>query len=243
MVSRNFVQRFGLDTGDDLTLATPEGELTLRIVGVVNDLAAPNGTVFIDRALYKRVWKDPLLTAFAVQVAPNVTPDELRIRIDERLGASKGILAVTTAGVRQQLREVLDESFAYTRAIELAALLVGLLGLLNTGVVSVLGRTRELGMLRAVGMTRRQLGAMVLTESLLQGLFGGVVAAAVGAGVSLFWLVHELTRTLGWVLDVEVPWPSLGWTVVAGVLVGCLAGFVAARRAMGTSLREALSEA
>jgi putative ABC transport system permease protein len=242
MVSRNFVQRFGLDTGDDLTLATPEGELTLRVVGVVNDLAAPNGTVFIDRALYKRVWKDPLLTAFAVQVAPDVSPDELRVRIDERLGASKGILAVTTAGVRQQLREVLDESFAYTRAIELAALLVGLLGLLNTGVVSVLGRTRELGMLRAVGMTRRQLGAMVLTESLLQGLFGGIVAAVVGAAVSLFWLVHELTRTLGWVLDVEVPWSSLGWTVVAGIVVGCLAGLVAARRALGTSLREALSE-
>jgi putative ABC transport system permease protein len=167
----------------------------------------------------------------------------LRVRIDEHLGASKGILAVTTAGVRQQLREVLDESFAYTRAIELAALLVGLLGLLNTGVVSVMGRTRELGMLRAVGMTQRQLGAMVLIESLLQGVFGGIVAAAVGAGVSLFWLVHELTRTLGWVLDVEVPWSSLGWTVVAGIVVGCFAGLVAARRAMGTSLREALSEA
>ena len=241
MVSRNFVQKYGLKTGQSVTLATPEGHLTLRIVGVVNDLASPNGTVFVDRILYKRIWHDPLVTAFAVQVSPGVPPDELRRRIDEKLGPQKGILAVTTAGVRQQLREVLDESFAYTRAIEAAALLVGLLGLLNTAVVSVLGRTRELGMLRAVGMTRRQVAAMILTESLLQGLFGGIVAAAVGACISLFWLVHELTRALGWVLDVEVPWTSLGWTVAAGIAVGSVAGLVAARRAVVSSLQEALS--
>lgn len=241
MVSRNFTQRYGLGTGKSVTIPTPEGELTLRIVGVVNDLASPNGTVFIDRRLYKRVWKDPLVTAFAVQVAEGVPPDQLRDRIDQKLGPSRGILAVTTAGVRRQLREMLDESFAYTRAIEAAALLVGLLGLLNTAVVSVLGRTRELGMLRAVGMTRRQLGAMILVESLLQGVFGGIVAAAVGAGISVFWLVHELTHTLGWVLDIVVPWTSLGWTVAAGVGVGILAGLVAARRAVVSSLQEALS--
>lgn len=242
MVSRNFVQHFGVKRGDELVLDAPDGPLALRVVGVVNDLAAPNGTVFITRELYKRRWNDPLVTAFAVQAEPGVGIEALRDRVAEKMGASRGVIALTTAGIRSQLREVLDESFAYTRAIEAAALLVGLLGLLNTAFVSVLSRTRELGMLRAVGMSRGQVKVMVLCESLLQGLFGGVVAAVVGAGISTFWLVHELTHALGWVLDVVIPFGSVRDALLAGIVVGLIAGAVAARRATRASVVEALSE-
>lgn len=242
LVSRNFVQRFGVKRGQTLTLDAPNGPLPLRVIGVVNDLAAPNGTVFITRELYKKRWNDPLVTAFAVQAEPGVAIESLRDRVAERMGASRGVVALTTAGIRSQLREVLDESFAYTRAIEAAALLVGLLGLLNTAFVSVLSRTRELGMLRAVGMSRRQVGAMVLCESLLQGLCGGAVAAVVGAGLGTFWLVHELTHALGWVLDVVIPFGSVAEALVAGIAVGLIAGAVAARRATRVPVVEALME-
>jgi putative ABC transport system permease protein len=241
MVSRNFAQKFGIARGAVVKLESPAGALVLQVVGVVNDLAAPNGTVFVTRELYKAWWHDELVTAFAVQAAEGTELDVLRDRLAGQLGASRGVVALTTAGIREQLREVLDESFAYARAIEAAAIFVGLLGLLNTAIVSVLSRTRELGMLRALGMSRRQVRGMVVGEALLQGLFGGVVAALVGAAISVFWLLHELSHTLGWVLDVVLPWGALLQVLGAGVLLGLFAGLAAARRATLPRVVDALA--
>ena len=133
----------------------------------------------------------------------------------------------------------MGESFAYTRAIELAALLVGLFGLAGTLLMSLMERTRELGMLRAIGMSRFQMVRMILGEAALLGCVGGVIAAALGAYVSYAWVVGSLSQSLGWFIDVHIPWSSVGGTLAAGLIVGLLAGLLLARRVAGLELRAA----
>ena len=91
-----------------------------------------------------------------------------------------------------------------------AALAIGLLALLSTLLVSLLARQRELGMLRAIGLSRGQLArVMILAEAMLLGLFGGLVAAALGVFIARLWVVSTLASSLGWFIRVHIPFASV----------------------------------
>jgi putative ABC transport system permease protein len=241
MVSETFAARFHAPAGSAIDLDTPSGRAAFHVVAVVNDFSSPEGVVYLRRDTYKRLWRDPLVTAFAVQAAPGVPPPRVRDAIAATLGETRGLVPTLNAELREQMDATMRESFAYTHAIELAALLVGLLGLLNTVLVSVLERTRELGMLRAVGMSRAQLAAMVLAEAALLGAFGGAVAGVLGAYVSATWLVGSLSALVGWVIHLRIAWGALAATLAAGLGVGLVAGLAGMRRAAAVPIREALA--
>ncbi len=239
LVSANFAAQFGKAKDDLIELDAPTGRKTFRIAAIVVDFGHPNGVVILARDVYKRVWNDTLVTAFAVEADSSTTPARLRAAIDAEIGP-RGLVAMLPHELRKQLDDVLTESLAYTRAIEGAALLVGLMGLLGTLLMSLLERMRELGMLRAIGMSRPQLARMIVAEAMLLGVVGGLVAAGLGAYVARLWIVGGLTRSLGWFITVRVPLGAVVTTVGAGLLVGIVAGFLGSRRVVRISIREAL---
>ncbi|HCF56844.1 MAG TPA: hypothetical protein DFS52_02460, partial [Myxococcales bacterium] len=240
MVSENFALHFGKREGDTLELDTPSGKERFRIVAQVTDFASPEGVVYLTRDTYKRLWKEPLVTGFGVRVAPGADVAKVRRELDERFGKSRGFVIASSGELRQDAERSLEEAFAATHAIELAALLVGLLGLLNTLLVSVMERFRELGMLRAIGMSRAQLAGMVFAESAILGVFGALVAALLGAYVSWAWLVGSLSQMIGWVIAFRFPWSAVGLTLLAGIAVAVLAGWLPSKRAAALEIREAL---
>ncbi len=142
--------------------------------------------------------------------------------------------------MREQIVKSIDKGFGYTRAIEIAALAVALLSLLNTFLISVMERTRELGVLRAVGMTRGQMMGLIIQESLVQGGFGALVAVILGAWVAELWIVGSLSYVLGWIVHFSFPWQSVITTVFLGIGVTLLAGIYPAWRAAHVEIREAL---
>lgn len=240
MISQNMSQKMRLRTGDQLELATPTGPHTFRIVGVLVDYASPEGVVYMSRDRYKSLWNDRLVTGFGLMVAPGFEVESVRKEIDRRFGASRHLMTVSNAELRQSILADIDSGFAYTKAIEAAALLVGLLGLLNTFLISVLERTRELGMLRAVGMSRGQLRGMIIQEALVQGGFGALVAVGLGSWIGYMWVTTTLSHVLGWVVTFHFPWTAVVSTVFIGIAVTLVAGLYPARRAAHIEIREAL---
>lgn len=241
MVSENFVIHFKKSTGETVELDTPMGRIPFRIIAVVKEFANPEGVFYLPRDTYKKFWNDSLVTGYLVMVKPTENLETVRGRIDSSLGAKYGVITTSNAELRPLTKKLLDESFAYTRAIEFAALFVGLLGLLNTLMVSVLERTRELGMLRAVGMSRAQLERMILFEALLQGTIGAWVATAIGAYVSYFWVIGRISEILGWVLEFSFPVQAVLSALLAGIVVGLLAGWIPSKRASRLQIVEAVS--
>jgi putative ABC transport system permease protein len=138
------------------------------------------------------------------------------------------------------MRVAIDDSFAYTRAVEGAALLVALLGLLNTLLISVLERTKELGVLRAIGSTRRQIFRMILTESIIQGGFGAIVAVVIGGAVGKLWIENSLAYALGWMIEFSIPVSSALITILVGIIVSVIAGIYPSKRAANLPIVEAL---
>ena len=239
IVSQNFAAHFGKRTGDVLELDTPSGRHRLPILATAVDYGSPEGTLIFAREVYKRLWLDALVTGFAVEVQRGADVEAVRAAIDARFG-TRGLVATPNRELSAQFEEVLDESFGYTKAIELAALAVGLLALLGALLVSLLSRLRELGMLRAIGMSRAQLARMILAEAVLLGLLGGAVAAALGVYLAKLWVVSTLASSLGWFIQVHVPLASVATTVGTGLGVGLVVGLLCVWRVAALEIRAAL---
>jgi putative ABC transport system permease protein len=239
-VSENFVFHFGKKTGDTLTLPTPSGEVHFRIVGVNRDYGSFEGVMYMSRDQYKRYWKDPLVNAFGIYVRPGFEPDTVRKQIDRRLGASHSLLVISFAELKAEMVRTVNRGFAYTKAVEIAALLVGLIGLLNTLLMSILERTRELGMLRALGMSRGMLSRMIFQESLIQGGLGAIAAVVLGSWIAHLWVTYSLAHLLGWMVQFDFPWTSVLTTIGLGIGVAVAAGIMPARRASNLEITWAL---
>jgi putative ABC transport system permease protein len=240
LVSENFAFHFKKKTGDFLELTTPSGAVQFKIAGVTVDYASDVGALYLDRKVYKKFWKDSLVNAFGIMVAPQFKVEQVRAEIDRRMGQAKNIVAVSNFELKKQMTQVIDDSFKATKAVEVAALLVGLLGLLNTLLISVMERIRELGTLRAVGMSSRQLFSMILQEALFQGAFGAIVSAMLGVWLAYFWINYNLSFVMGWIVHFHFPWRSIFTTILTGLGVALIAGVYPARKAAKMPIVEAL---
>jgi ABC-type antimicrobial peptide transport system permease subunit len=116
------------------------------------------------------------------------------------------------------------------------SVIVSLFGMVNTLVLAVFERTRELGMLRAIGMTRRQMRRMIRYESIVTALMGAALGMAVG--IFLAFLITRALSSQGIVF--AVPWMQLVYFVIAAIVVGVLAAIFPARRAARLNVLEAL---
>jgi putative ABC transport system permease protein len=116
------------------------------------------------------------------------------------------------------------------------SVIISLFGVVNTLVLSVFERTREIGMLRAVGMTRRQVRRMIRYESIVTALIGGALGIVVGVFLAI--LTTQALSDEGIVLT--IPWSTIGIFVLATILAGMLAAILPARRAARLNVLEAL---
>jgi putative ABC transport system permease protein len=240
LATRAFLDHAHRNVGDRVDLETPSGNVAFRIAGEVTDYASSRGVIYLHREMYKRYWKDSLVSVFVLSLEPGADFETVRTAIDRGPGRNWNLVTISSREFKDQMQSAIERSFAYTRAIEWIALLVGLLGLMNTLLISVMERTREIGMLRAVGSTRVQVSKMVLFEAILQGWFGSIVAVALGAYVGRLFVIHALPITLGWVVDYHFPKEAVWTTMGIGVLVAGIAGFLPARRVARMQITEAL---
>ncbi|MEK7689424.1 MAG: ABC transporter permease, partial [Bdellovibrionota bacterium] len=239
-VSNNFVHTFGKTTGDTFELSTPQGAVTFRIAGIVNDFAVAEGVLYISRERFKTLWRDNLVTLFAISVKPGVNPETVRQAIDGKWAQSRNIQALANDELRKQLGESIDSGFAFTWAIQIAALAIALMGLFNTLLISILERTRELGMMRAIGMTKKQLITMILGETTILGALGSITAVSIGSGLAYLFVTNTFEEILGWIIKFDLPITAALNTTLFGTGVAIVACLYPCYRAVRVQIRDAL---
>jgi putative ABC transport system permease protein len=228
ILPRSVADRLGLTVGSTLTLAVGEGQVTdLRVAGITERTlpGSVGEAALIGWSDATSIFGVPGADVLAVRYEPGRAADA-RPAVDEaaRLSALEpNALSVVAGAVDSALGQV----FGLFDALALVAVVVAALGIVNTLTVSVLERVRELGVLRAAGMTRGQVRRSVVVEAGILGFVGSVLGIAAGlvAGGILVVLSGEAP------LVIEVPWTSLVVAVLLGVGVSMAAAWYPARLA------------
>jgi putative ABC transport system permease protein len=240
LVSTSLATRLRRSIGDTIALDTPTGRIGLRIRGIVRDFTSGDGVVILGRQTYRRFWRDDLVNLVYLRLRTGVDTEAARQTLAGGL-AGQSLQILMNRELKQEVALAVDRSFAYLDAIEIAALTIALLALFNTLTVSVIERRRELGLLRAAGMSRSQLFALILGESAAQGVAAVLLSVLASTAVSYLWITHSLEQLLGWSVPFYFPISSTFWAGLLGVGVCLLAAVFPAWRAAFLPITEAIA--
>lgn len=192
LVSASASQRFGLKDGDTVTFHAPAGPRSFRVVGVYDDPSAVLPTFYMTYEDAASTWGLKVADVIDVFVRPGTASRAAATRIRSRLGPRYGLEPDTRRQFIQRLAGIVSSLQRLIGTVQIVAVLVAALGVANTLLISTFERRRDLGILRAVGMSRTQLRRMVVVESLILGTLGVILAWFVGTGVGLF--AHKITE-------------------------------------------------
>jgi putative ABC transport system permease protein len=239
IVSENFAQLQRMRLGDRLKLGTPAGMLVLPIVGIIVDWSDPLGTIFVDRRVYVRYWQDDTVNVFNAYLSPGAEERTVRERVIAKYAGKRRIFVLTNHEVRDYVLRLTDQWLGLTYVQLAVAVLVAILGVVNTLTVSILDRRRELGVLRAVGAFAGQVRRAIWIEALTIAAVGVVLGVALGA-INLHYLLGVTKLDISGVsLDYQFPWALA--TLIVPTMLG--AALVAALGPGESAVRGSLVEA
>ncbi len=239
LISEPLALRHNLKAGDTLTLRSALGPRSFRIAGVFYDYGTDRGVVMMDIALYQAEWNDDGISSLALYINPGSDIDTMVSQLRQLAGASEQ-LAETPVLIRSNraLREssliIFDRTFAITSVLQLLATIVAFVGILAALMALQLERSRELGVLRANGLTPGQLWALVLSQTGLMGLTAGLLAIPTGLMMASVLVFVINRRSFGWTLIFQVEPMLLLQAVMVAIAAALLAGMYPAWR-MGRS--------
>ncbi|HEU5252081.1 MAG TPA: FtsX-like permease family protein [Solirubrobacterales bacterium] len=231
IVGKGYSDDSGLGVGDTLVLKGASGTQRAPIVARLDTFEANGNEVMVSLATMERVFGIATDSTLAVTATSPARRDALETAV-ERLLTDRypGFEAVSNSEFKSQYEDAVNQQFAFFNAIIGIAVIVGLLGIVNTLSMSVLERTREIGVLRALGGSRWRIRRAMLDESLMISLAGSLVGIAAGLLVGVVWLLSIRESTLVG-LQLHVPTGILVLIAVLGVIIGTLAAILPARRA------------
>jgi putative ABC transport system permease protein len=240
LASENFARLRGFKLGDVVDIASPNGALHLPIAGIVTDYSDEQGSLLIDRALYKRYWNDNTVNIFRVYLARGAAEAAVKRRILETFGNQRRLFVLTNRDVRRYILRLTDQWFGITYVQIAVAVFVAVLGIVNTLTVSITDRRRELGVLQAVGGLRNQIRGTIWLEALAVGAVGLILGLALGA-LQLYYSLHISAEDMaGLRLSYEYPYPIALLLLPGILLVAFLSAIAPAETAVRGSLVEAL---
>lgn len=250
MVDRQTADKQKLRIGDELRTISAVGDHRARISGIVDIKVTNPGAAlfFYDTPTAQRelLGTEGLFTYIDITAAGGVTDEQLKKRVAGALGGDLKILTAKeqTDEGRADVAEFLDVMRYAMLGFAGIAFLVGIFLIVNTFSMLVAQRTREIGLMRAIGSSRQQVNRSVLVESLFLGIVGSVagVAAGVGLAVGLMEMMGAVGMSLS-TEDLTVKWTTPAVGLVLGVVVTVVAAYVPARRAGKVSPMAALRDA
>lgn len=246
LVSEVLADRLGVREGSVLDIMTPSGVRRFPIVAVFYDYSTDGGKLLMDRALYQSLWHDEFVTVFPVYLHERASLDRVRARITEQLSiVTKGglpPLVISNTELRKEILEIFDRTFLLTYVLEAIAVVIAMLGIVNTLITSVLERRREFATLRAIGGSSGQIQQLVLWEAIYLGAIG-IVLGLIGGGLLSLLLIKVINKqSFGWSIQMIIPIGSLLQAVALAVLATLVAGYFPARWAARQPVVEGLRD-
>lgn len=241
-VNEAMVDLFGFSPGKVVELPLGGKRAKFTVAGVWRDYARPLGAVVIERDRYIALTGDRTATNAALWLSRGTDAATIGRAIERDLPGGSRLEVARPGEIREFSLHIFDRTFAVTYALELAAVAIGLLGLSSSFGALVLARRREFGVLRHIGMTRRQVGAMLATEGLSLSAIGLVVGFALGCVISLILIQVVNRQSFHWGMALSIPWLALALAAILVLALATLTALASGRRAMSQDVVQAVKD-
>ncbi len=178
----------------------------------------------MDQALYRELWQDDAVVSMGLFLEEGADIEEVLAAMETAVAGRQDVLLQSNRALRAGSLEIFDRTFAITAALRLLAIIVAFIGVLSALMSLQLERSRELGVLRATGMTTRQLWGLTFLETGLMGAVAGLLAIPVGYVLAWILIYVINVRSFGWTLAMQLE-PAY---FLQGLVVAIIAALLAA---------------
>lgn len=242
IISEPLAYHHRIGVGSIVTLSTNQGDRQFRVAGIYFDYSSSQGVVMMARAVYDKLWSDRGVSSISIYASPG---EDVGHMISNLRLAAKGqqeLRIRSNAHLREASLQVFDRSFAITSVMRVLAVIVAFVGVLSALMAMQLERRRELGTLRALGFTQRQVWALITSQTGLMGLIAGVLSLPIGLALAsgLIYVVNK--RSFGWSMEMQLIPEVLVQAVALSLVAAVLAGIYPAIRMAMSSTAESLRE-
>jgi putative ABC transport system permease protein len=219
-VSEAMVDLYGMHVDQRIELPLNGKLHAFQVAGIWRDYARPTGTIQMRLSDYRAITGDQDASNAALWLKPGAKPADTTQAL-KRLPFAAALETSAPSEIRAMSMKIFDRSFAITYLLEAIAIVIGLFGVAATFSAQTLARSKEFGMLRHVGVTRRQILSILAIEG------GALTALGIGTGFVLGWVISLILvfivnpQSFHWTMQLHLPWPLLG--TVAGLLLAAAA--------------------
>jgi len=219
-VSEAMVDLYDMSVGKRIELPLNGALHAFQVAGVWRDYARPTGTIQMRLSDYRAITGDNDASGVALTLKPGAKADDTQQAL-KRLPFAATLDASVPSEIRAMSMKVFDRSFAITYLLEAIAIIIGLFGVAATFSAQTLARAKEFGMLRHVGVTRRQILSILAIEG------GALTGLGIATGFALGWVISLILvfvvnpQSFHWTMQLHLPWPLLA--TVAGLLLAAAA--------------------
>ncbi len=243
VISESLVLKEGLPfPPPPLILETKEGEKSFPVLAVFYDYSSDQGSIFIDNNLYVDLWQDSSIGSMGLMLEAGAAAEDVVAELRDHFQGRQDLLIQSNRSLRQVSLEVFDRTFAITAALRMLAIVVAFIGVLSALLSLQLERARELGVLRATGMTLGQLWGLTLLETALMGVTAGLMALPVGYILAWILIYVINVRSFGWTLQMQLDpanfLQAFAVAMLAAVLAGIYPSFRLGKMTISTAIRE-----
>ncbi len=239
LVSTTVADHYKLKRGDTLALETRHGVEAFPIAGVVSDFTGQGFVINGSLDVMRRYFGINEVDRFVLKVAPGADVNAVKQAIDDQYGKSRHLQVETTESFRARIRELTNRAFGLLDVLASIGVIVAALGVINTMMMNVLERRREIGALRSIGMTRAQIIRMILAEAGAIGAIGAVFGIAFGILLSRVF-VEGMKIMTGYRLEFSLPFQSLLLGLAIALVVSQAAALYPAWKGSRVNIVEAI---
>ena len=230
-ITEAVADRLGLGVGDSLDLPLGERVRRFIVAGIWRDYARQQGAIAIEIATYRHLTGDGRVNDLGLFLTPSTDPQALMPAIRDRLGEAVTEM-ILPGDLRGMILEIFDRTFLVTYLMEAVAVMIGLFGISTSFAALATSRRKELGILRHLGLLRRQVAHLLAMEAGLTALIGVLVGLVTGGAMALILIKVINPQSFHWSMEVQWPWGLLLTFSLAMILLSALAAALASRQAM-----------
>jgi putative ABC transport system permease protein len=218
--------------GGELALYTEQGLISFPIAGVIYDYSSSQGSALFAQIIYQEYWPDENIAALSLILEPGMDVDLTAQKIKEYLAGGQRLLIRPNQAIRQETLDIFERTFAITTSLQIMTTIVAFIGILSALMNLQLDKKRQLGILRALGLTGKQLWTLVMLETGLMGTVAGLTALPTGYILSLILIYIINKRSFGWTMQISLDIHPFIQAVLLAIIASLLAGILPTRQTL-----------